>query len=88
MSDRENRRFSEILKSLQGSSALLVGESEGFAGRGGQIQFFIEDKKLRFSVNLDALQRTRLRVSFKLLALAKIVHDASPETQRCIALVE
>ena len=77
VSDTENKRLSEILKSLQGSSALVVGESEGFAANGGAIQFFLEDKKLRFSFNVDAVQRTRLKVSSKLLALAKIVHDVS-----------
>lgn len=81
VSEAEIKRLSEIIKNLQGSSALLVGESEGFAERGGQIQFFLEDKKLRFSVNLDAVQRTRLKVSSKLLALAKIVHDANPQKQ-------
>ena len=78
VSDSENKRFPEIIKNLRGASALVVGESEGFAENGGAIQFFLDDKKLRFSVNVDALQRARLKVSSKLLALAKIVHDASP----------
>ena len=32
---------------------------------------------MRFAVNLDALARSRLTVSSKLLALARIVHDQS-----------
>lgn len=75
VSDREVRRLSDILMSLHGSSALVVGESEEFAERGGEIQFFLEDRKLRFSVNVDAVRRARLVVSSKLLALARIVHD-------------
>ena len=71
----EYGHLSEVLKSLKGTSALVVGESEGFAERGGGIQFFPEDKKLRFAVNVDAIQRARLTVSSKLLALARIVHD-------------
>ena len=67
--------LSEVLKSLKGTSALVVGESEGFAERGGGIEFFQEDKKLRFAINVDAIQRARLTVSSKLLALARIVHD-------------
>jgi hypothetical protein len=39
------------------------------------IQFFLEDNRLRFAVNVDAAQRARLKVSSKLLALARIVHD-------------
>jgi hypothetical protein len=75
VSDREDRLLSEILNSLKGVSALVVGESEGFAERGGAVQFFLEDKKLRFAINVDAVQAARLTVSSKLLALARIVHE-------------
>lgn len=75
LSNMEDKRLSEVLSSLKGTSALVVGEGEGFAGRGGGIQFFLEDKKLRFAVNVDAIQRAHLTVSSKLLALASIVHD-------------
>ncbi len=75
VSSVEYKHLSEVLKSLKGTSALVVGESDGFAERGGGIQFLLEDRKLRFAVNVDAIQRARLAVSSKLLALAKIVHD-------------
>ncbi len=75
VSAREDKLLSEILNGLKGTSALVVGESEGFADRGGAVQFFLEDNKVRFAVNVDAVQRARLTVSAKLLALARIVHD-------------
>jgi hypothetical protein len=75
VSERDDKRLPEILNSLRGTSALVVGESEGFAERGGAVQFFLEANKLRFAVNLDAIQRARLTVSSRLLALARIVHD-------------
>jgi uncharacterized protein DUF4154 len=73
--DAERGRLAEIFESLKHSSVLLVGESDGFAERGGCIQFYLEDNKVRFSINVDAVQRARLTVSSKLLALARIVHD-------------
>ena len=75
VSHREDKHLSEILNSLQGTSALVVGESDGFAQRGGGIQFYLEDNKLRFAINVDAVQKARLSVSSKLLALARIVHS-------------
>lgn len=75
VSDREAKRLSEILNSLKGASALVVGESEGFADRGGGFQFYLEDNKVRFRANVDALRRANLTVSSKLLALARIVRD-------------
>jgi len=38
----------------------------------------LEAEKVRFSVNVDATKRARPNVSSKLLALARIVHDANP----------
>jgi hypothetical protein len=73
----ESKRLPEILGALQGSSVLLVGESNGFAEQGGQIQFLLEDNKVRFSINVDAVERAHLKMSSKLLALAKIVHDGN-----------
>lgn len=71
----DNKRLAEILRHLKGSSALAIGESRDFTGLGGGIQFYLENNKVRFSINVDAVQRAHLTVSSKLLALAKIVHD-------------
>jgi hypothetical protein len=75
VSSVEDKHLPEILSSLKGASGLVAGEGEDFAERGGGIQFFVEDNKLRFAINVDAIQRARLTVSSKLLALAKIIHD-------------
>jgi hypothetical protein len=75
--EREEKRLPEVLNRLKGSSVLVIGETGTFAERGGGIQFFLEDHRLRFAVNVDAVRKARLNVSSKLLALAKIVHDQS-----------
>jgi hypothetical protein len=75
VSQREEKLLPEILTSLKGASVLVVGEGTNFAERGGAIQFFLENNKLRFAVNIDAIQRARLQASSKLLALARIAHD-------------
>jgi hypothetical protein len=72
----EDNHLSQILESVKGSSSLVVGDSNDFAERGGAIAFYLEDNKVRFSVNVDAIKRARLDMSSKLLALARIVHDA------------
>ena len=69
-----DRKLSEkILAAVKGSKTLTVGESRGFADMGGIINLMPEQNKLRFEINLDAAQRTQLKISSKLLALAKIV---------------
>lgn len=65
----------DLANRLKGRPVLLVGESEGFAASGGAIQFTIEDNRVHFIINPDAADRAGLKISSKLLALAKIVHD-------------
>jgi hypothetical protein len=71
----EGKRLPELLDALKGATTLLVSDIPGSAERGGGIEFFVEDSKMRFSINLDAVQRAHLAISSKLLSLAKIVHD-------------
>ena len=71
----DKKRAADVLLRLKGTSALAVGDSPDFAGVGGAIQFYMEKNRVRFCINVDALQRARLIVSSKLLALARIVHD-------------
>lgn len=77
ISSSEKRRVPEILDGLRGSNALVVGETEGFAADGGAIQFTIVEDHVRFLINTDAAERAGLKVSSKLLSLARVVHDAA-----------
>lgn len=71
----EKARFKEIVEAFRGTSTLVVGESEGFAAGGGMMNFFIENKKLRFEANPAAAKRAGLALSSQLLRLARIVED-------------
>lgn len=77
VSRSEDKVLAEILTGLKGALALVVGETADFAARGGEIQFYMDDNKVRFCVNMDAVQRARITISAKLLALATIVHDGN-----------
>ena len=71
----EQNRLPGIFAALQGSSALSVGDTEQFAQSGGAIQFTLQDNRVRFTINLAASERARLKISSKLLSLARVVHD-------------
>jgi hypothetical protein len=77
VSSSETERVNDIVEGLQGVSVLLVGESEGFAESGGTIEFTLEQGHVRFSINPDAAEHANLRLSSKLLALAKIIHGTA-----------
>ena len=52
---------------------LLVGETKGFARRGGAINFYSEASRIRFEVNPGAVESAGLRVSSRLLSVATVV---------------
>jgi hypothetical protein len=67
------KRANELIGTLDRSPVLTVGDFERFAQMGGVANFFVEDGKMRFAINVDSAQRAGLRVSSKLLMLARIV---------------
>lgn len=75
VSSAEQKRMPLILARLEGWPVLTVGEWETFAESGGIIQFLLEDNRVRFAINLDAATRARLKISSKLLTLAKIMRE-------------
>ncbi|MDY6951147.1 MAG: YfiR family protein [Thermodesulfobacteriota bacterium] len=62
-----------ILADLKHASVLTVGDGADFGERGGIIHFITVGNKLRFNINLEAAQRSGLKISSKLLKLANRV---------------
>jgi hypothetical protein len=73
LGEKEKRLFSTVLELLKGSPVLIVGESEHFVQDGGTIGFSLEENKIRFEINLEVAEKARLKISSRLLALAKSV---------------
>jgi hypothetical protein len=75
VSASEQARTAQILGGLQRASMLTVSDMPNFAGEGGVVQFYMEEDRVRFVVNVDAAARANLRVSAKLLAVAHVIND-------------
>jgi hypothetical protein len=71
----EKDRADRILRGLKGTSTLTVGETPGFAGLGGIVNLTVERNKVHFEVNPLAAERAGLKISSKLLSIAKIVGE-------------
>ena len=69
----EESSLDKMLKKLTTRAILTVSDIDDFAERGGTIGFFVEDRKIRFKINVDAAEETGLQISSKLLRLARIV---------------
>lgn len=69
----EKKNLDEIFAALKGKPVLTVGETEGFAERGGGINFYRDGNKVRFEINPAVTRQNGLRVSSELLSLGRIV---------------
>lgn len=68
----------EILRQLEGTPVLTVGECPRFTERGGMIGLTKTNDRVVFQVNLKAARRAGLTISSKLLRLATRIVDTGP----------
>lgn len=66
-------RLAEILERLKGTSTLTVSDIDGFARRGGMINFILVDNKIQLEINVENAEKANLQISSHLLRLARIV---------------
>lgn len=71
--DTEEARFAAVLRWVEGLPILTVSDAEFFARQGGGIALVREDAHLRFDINLDTLNRAKLKPASQMLRLARQV---------------
>jgi hypothetical protein len=76
----EHHHLPALLETLGDSPVLVVGDTEDFARAGGIVNLIIKENKIRFEINLVAATRAGLKISSKLLRLAKIITEEEAET--------
>ena len=64
-----------LLQKAQKYSILVITSNDGFGEQGSHINFFFENKKLRFEINLVSLRKAQLDVNSFLLNYAKVVGE-------------
>ena len=62
-----------ILHKFNGKETLIVTERDGYGERGSCINFFLSESKIRFEVNLEAVEKAGLAVSSQLLQHAVVI---------------
>ena len=73
LSAAEQGRLPELRAAVSGRPLLLVSDDPDFALKGGTIGFFRENDRVRFEVNVAAAERAGLRVSSRMLDVARVV---------------
>lgn len=66
------------LRAVRGMPVLTVSEEAGFLQKGGMINFYADNKNLRFEISPRAAELARLKLSSRLLAIARVVKVEPP----------
>ena len=74
----ESARLPQVAKSAQSRSILTVTESEGALAQGSIINFVLAERRVRFEIALDSAEKSRLKLSSRLLAVAQQVRTGGP----------
>lgn len=69
----ERKSYARMLGSVRGQNVLTIGETPEFLDAGGILGFSMQGETLQFDVNLREANRAHLKVSSRLLALARHV---------------
>jgi hypothetical protein len=66
----------KIIASLSTNAVLTVGETEDFTRQGGHIRLYLEENRVRFEINLAAMERSGLKLHSQVMKLAtRITRD-------------
>lgn len=68
----KNAEIKQALQSVRSSHTLTIGEADRFLDYGGAVNLLLIDGHMGFEVNLEALDRTGVEISSKLLRLGQI----------------
>ena len=74
LSQSDSENLKQGLDRLRDLPILTVGDSADFLALGGMINFVLEQDRVRFEINLAAAERHHLKLSSKLLAVARVVN--------------
>jgi hypothetical protein len=69
----ERKRYDRVLGSVRGLNVLTIGETPEFLDAGGIVTFSMREERLQFDVNLEAANKAHLKISSRLLVLARHV---------------
>jgi YfiR/HmsC-like len=76
VSASEKDRLGQMEEILKGAPVVTVSEVPGFARYGGIFNFILEDNRVHFEVNIEAVRKAHVTISSRLLSLAKVVRGS------------
>ena len=69
-----------VLHDLAAPGRLLVGDTPGFASRGGVVNLFVDGAGIGFEINIAAARRASLILNTQLLRLGQLIRENDTES--------
>ncbi len=79
---KETAAYTQMLTQFKTKPIITVGESRSFILQGGDINFVIQKKKIRFEINPQAARKAGLKISSRLLKLSITVPQSQLNNQK------
>ena len=73
ISSSEEKYLQKIIEKAGSLGILTIGDTSGYAEQGVIINLYTDNNKIRFEINAEAARRAGLKLSSKILSLAKII---------------
>jgi hypothetical protein len=73
----EISHVSDVVEALRGTATLTLADMDGFASRGGMVNFAGTAPNIRFEICVTRANQAGLKVSSRLLAVARVVEAAN-----------
>ena len=74
ISSGEKKRLRQILGALDDESVMTVSDMPDFAEQGGMVNLVMKENSVSLEINVGAAERAHLKISSRLLKLARVVH--------------
>ncbi len=69
----KSSEFEKASNALRGKSSLIITDHKGYAEKGSAINFKTVDNKLRFEINQQTINASRLKISSTLTSMAILI---------------
>lgn len=69
----QSKKLNIVLQQIKNKDVVTIGDTPGFAEQGVMINFYKSAEFVRFEVNIEAIQKSRINLSSRFLRLARIV---------------
>lgn len=74
LSKSSSDSLQKVTQESQSLNILTVGEETSFCLKGGAVNFVIENEKVKFEINRQAVKKAGIKVSSRILKAAKLVY--------------